>query len=95
MLEGKEAVIGQECCILVAIDGKNAAFMFGTMGFGQWNKFVEATELRSGNISLFSPVIKHHLEKDKPRGIYPSLPLASELLPEKTVDPHGIFPFLN
>ena len=69
MLEGKETVVGQQCGILVAIDGENATFMFGTVGFGQGNKFVEAAESRSGNFSLFSPAIKHHLGKQPITGV--------------------------
>jgi hypothetical protein len=35
VLKGKEAVVGQKRCILMAVNGKDAAFMFGTVGFGQ------------------------------------------------------------
>jgi hypothetical protein len=31
VLQGKEAVVVKECGILVAVDGEDAAFMFGTM----------------------------------------------------------------
>jgi uncharacterized Zn-binding protein involved in type VI secretion len=36
MLEGKEAVVSQQSCIFVAVNGKDAAFMFGTVRVGQW-----------------------------------------------------------
>jgi hypothetical protein len=35
VLQGKEAVVVKERGILVTVDGEDAAFMFGTVGFGQ------------------------------------------------------------
>ena len=35
MLEGEESVVGQQGCILVPENGEDAAFVFGTVGFGR------------------------------------------------------------
>jgi hypothetical protein len=46
------------------VHGKDAAFMFGTMGFGQGMRGVDGCGIEDKKLSSFSPVIKHDLEKD-------------------------------
>ena len=66
MLQREETVVGQVGGILVAVNGEDAAFMFGTMGLGQGCRGLvvrKSALLRNPKVSSFSPVIKHDLEK--------------------------------
>jgi hypothetical protein len=66
VLQREETVVGQQGGILVTVHGEDAAFMFGTMVFGQGCRglVVQKSELfRNPKVSSFSPVIKHDLEK--------------------------------
>ena len=70
VLEGKETLVTQQGRILVAIHGKDAAFMFGTMGLGQGRLggegvdqvFSRGRRACGMRFPSLSPLFKHHLE---------------------------------